>query len=112
MIRQQTDIYIKACMKTWLICESCVHMESSSLTPREDVLRECRDCAQSCFALVCKLISKSDDIGENVLTSLLHCRQCMAECEKYSDVEDLEYCHNVCAVCADTLKDLAVFYLN
>ena len=112
MIRQQTDTYIKACMKTWLICESCAHMESSSSNPRVDFLRECRDCAQSCFALVSKLISKSDDIGENVLTSLLHCRQCIAECEKYLEVEDIEYCANVCASCADALKDLAVFYLN
>jgi hypothetical protein len=99
-------------MKTWLICESCAHVETTSENPREELMKECRDTAQSCFALVCKLISKSDDIGENVLNSLIHCRQCVAECEKYDDVEDIEYCSNVCAICADTLKDLAVFYLN
>jgi len=112
MIRQQTDIYIKACMKTWLICESCVHMETTSDEPRVDLLRECRETAQSCFSLVSKLISNNQNVGDHVLSCLIHCRQCIAECEKYAHVEDIEYCGNVCAVCADALKDLAVFYLN
>jgi len=112
MIRQETDVYIKACMKSWLLCESVAHMEANKPVPREDLLKECRDCAQSCFALVCKLVSNSDDIGETVFNCLLHCRQCYAECEKHSHIEDIEFCGTVCKICGDTLKDLTVFYLN
>ena len=113
MIQQQTDIYIKACMKTWLICESCIHAEVTSTMPRVDLVRECRECAQSCFSVVCKLISQRDDLGDLILNCLLHCRQCYEECEKYAEEEDdIQYCGSVCIVCAETLKDIMVFQLN
>lgn len=87
-------------------------MEATSEEPREELIRECRECAQSCFALVCKLVSNSEDIADHVFNCLLHCRQCIAECEKYDYVEDIEFCANVCSICASALKDLAVFHLN
>jgi hypothetical protein len=113
MIQQQTDLYIKACMKTWLICESCIHVEVTGATQRNNLIRECRECAQSCFAVVCKLISQAEDLGDLVFNCILHCRQCYDECEKYEEIDDdIQYCGSVCSICAETLKDLAVFQLN
>src|SRR3982751_6239490 len=64
MTRQiPTDTYIKVCMKTWLLCESCAHSESTSDTPRYDLVLECTTTAKTCFAVVSKPVSNADDMG-------------------------------------------------
>jgi hypothetical protein len=110
---QTTDYYIKACMKTWILCEASVHAESLSKTPRYALLKECSECARACFAVVTRLVSNADDLGDGlVLNCLLHCRQCSDECAKYPGEEDLQFCSVVSSICADTLKDIAVLQLN
>ncbi|MBC7946910.1 MAG: hypothetical protein H7Y42_03450 [Chitinophagaceae bacterium] len=99
-------------MKTWLLCESCIHAESSNDYPRYDLIRECSECAKACFAVVSRLVSKADDLGDLVFNCLLHCRQCSEECLKYNGEEDIELCGDVCEVCGNTLKNIAVFSLN
>lgn len=99
-------------MKTWLLCESCVHAEYSSQSPREDLITKCADCAKACFAVVSRLVSQAGDIGDLVLNCLLHCRECADECEKYNGENDIELCGDVCRVCGDKMKDIAVFALN
>jgi hypothetical protein len=113
MIQQTpTDTYIKICMKAWLLCESCVHAETSSPNPRFDLVLECTHCAKICFAVVSKLVSNSDDLGDLVLNCLLHCRQCAETCEQYKNDNDVQLCGDVCAACADTLKELVPVQLN
>lgn len=113
MIQQQiTDQYIKVCMKTWLLCEASVHAESTSKSPRYNLVKECSDCANACFAVVSKLVSDADDMGNLVLNCLLHCRQCSIECAKYPGEEDIQYCGMVSSICADALKEIAVRQLN
>jgi hypothetical protein len=112
MIQQQTDSYIKICMKTWLLCESCIHAESSSKFPRYDLIKECSECAKACFAVVSRLVSQADDLGDLVFNCLLHCRQCADECAKHFEEDDISLCGDVCEVCADKMKDIAVFSLN
>jgi hypothetical protein len=112
VIQQQTDTYIKVCMKTWLLCESCIHAESTSPSPRYDLVSECRECAQACFAVVSRLVSQPEDMDDLVFKCLLHCRQCASECGKYKYEDDIEFCGEICCVCADTMKELAEFSLN
>jgi hypothetical protein len=113
MIIQQTDSYIKACMQAWLFCESCIHTEVASEHPRQELIKQCHECAQACFAVVCRLISNYYDVHELALNCVLHCRQCHAECSKHAYVEDIEYCGEVCRICAEKMKDIAIpFGLN
>jgi len=113
MIQQQTtDQYIKVCMKTWLLCEASVHAESTSTSPRYNLVKECSDCAKACFAVVSKLVSDADDLGNLVLNCLLHCRQCSIECAKYAGEEDIQFCGIVSSLCADTLREITVRQLN
>lgn len=113
MIQQQTiDQYIKVCMKTWLLCEASVHAEAASTSPRYKLVKECSDCAKSCFAVVSRLVSDAGDLGDLVLNCLLHCRQCSNECSKYPGEQDLQFCGMVSSICADTLKEIAVNQLN
>ena len=113
MIQLQTiDYYIKACMKTWLLCEASVHAESISRTPRYDLVRECSECATACFAVVTRLVNNGGDLGNLVVECLLHCRQFSDECAKYPGEEDLQFCSVVSSICADTLRDIAVINLN
>jgi hypothetical protein len=107
-----TDQYIKVCMKTWLLCEASVHAESTSSTPRHALVKECADCATACFAVVSKLVSNAEDLGDLVIKCLIHCRQCSRECEKYPGEDDIQFCGIVSNICADTLKDIAVLQLN
>ena len=114
MIVQKTDTYIKACMQAWLFCESCIHSEVSAPNPREDLVQQCHECAQACFAVVCRLISNEEAVHELAFNCILHCRQCVEKCEKYGQVEDIRYCGEVCNFCAEKMKDIAIpgFYLN
>lgn len=108
MILQQTDIYIKACMKTWLLCESCIHAETLRFEPREILIDKCRACAHSCFTVVCRIINNTEAIEESVLVCLLNCRECWQECERLADNEDLLYCADICRFCADMVKPLLI----
>ncbi len=110
--RQTTDTYIKACMKTWLLCEASAHAEMNAEAPRYNLVKECADCAKACFAVVSQLVSNADDLGDLVLNCILHCRQCSHECAKYSQEDDLEFCGIVSSMCADTLKEITVLQLN
>jgi len=106
MILQQTDNYIKACMKTWLLCESCILAEENSYYPREELISKCRACAHSCFAVVCRIISNNEVLQESAFICVLNCRECYDECEKYHYIDDIDYCGQVCLFCAGTLKEL------
>lgn len=112
MIQQQTDAYIKVCMKSWLLCESCVHAEMNSKNPRYDLINECMACAKACFAVVSRLVSNADDMQDLPFNCLLHCRQCVNECQKYYYDNDIRLCGEVCSICAETVKELAVFSPN
>lgn len=113
MILQQTDNYIKACMKTWLMCESCIHSETISDHPRQALVVKCRYCANACFTVVCRIINNSEVLQESAFICLLNCLECQAECSKFSDVEDIRYCGEVCRLCADIIKPLILpMYLN
>jgi hypothetical protein len=112
MIVQQTDRYIKACMQAWLFCESCIHSEMTTPSPRQNLIKQCHDCAQACFAVVCRLVSNQTDVHQLAINCILQCRQCQQECEKY-ETDDIMYCAEVCANCADKMKDIAIpFCLN
>jgi len=108
MILQQTDSYIKACMKTWLLCESCIHAETMSDSPRESLINKCRNCANSCFTVVCRIINYSDAVQESAFNCLLNCRECYQECEANADSEDIVHCATVCRNCAELLKSLMI----
>jgi hypothetical protein len=110
MILQQTDHYVKACMKTWLLCESCIHIEeTTSYHPRQSLITRWRSCAHSCFAIVCSIISKeNEEMQEPALTCMLSCRECYQECQKYNYIDEIEYCGEVCRYCADIIKDLLI----
>lgn len=112
MIQQQTDVYIKICMKAWLLCESCIHTEVKNVCPRTELVKDCGDCAKACFAVVSKLVSQPDDLGDLVFDCILHCRQCAATCQEHALDPDIELCGDVCAACGDILKDLPFFCLN
>jgi hypothetical protein len=84
----------------------------NSMAPRYDLIAECTVCAETCFALVTKLISNSDDLGDLPFKCIIHCRQCYDECQKYPDEENIMLCGEACAFCAETIKDLTVFALN
>ena len=109
---QTTDQYIKVCMKTWLLCEASVHAETTSTSPRYDLVKECSECAKACFAVVSRLVSNAGDLGNVVLNCLLHCRQCSNECSKYPGEEDIQFCGMVSTLCADTMKEITVLQLN
>lgn len=79
--------------------------------PRFDLVAECTNCAKTCFAVVSKLVSNIDDMGDMVFNCVLHCRQCAEACEKYDD-NDVLLCGEVCASCADMLKNLVPLSLN
>ena len=103
----RTDNYIKACMRTWLFCESCLHSETEAPNPREDLIRECKECAHSGVAVVSRLISTNAGIDRLAFSCMLHCRKCQEKCEEYGDVEDIQTCAEICGLCAEVVKDLA-----
>ena len=112
MVQQQaTDRYIRVCMKTWLLCEASVHAETSRISPRYSLVKECNECAKACFSVVSRLVSDAGNLGQLVLNCLLHCRQCSSECAKYPE-EDIQFCGLVSSICADTLKEITVLQLN
>jgi hypothetical protein len=113
MILEQTDNYIKACMKAWLMCESCIQAEANKKNPRQTLIDKCRVCANSCFTVVCRILNNSEIVQESAFICVLNCRECSDECDKYSYISDVEYCSEVCRLCADVLKSLIVpFHLN
>ena len=112
MIQQKTDEYIRVCVTTWLHCEANAQTELASEIPREKLIQECRACAMACVAVMVRLMSHADNMGELVINCLIHCRQCCRECEKYRQEWDIRYCGMVSRHCADTLRDLVDFPLN
>ena len=113
MLIMQTDYYVKACMKTWLLCESCAYAETLCKAQRRELIEKCRACAKACFALVSEIISGAEPLSDTAFTCLLSCRECYVECEKYSNENDIEFCGEVCRLCGNMLKDLIVpFHLN
>jgi len=100
-------------MKAWLMCESCIHAESNRMDPREELIQKCRTCANSCFTVVCRILNNSEILQESAFICLLNCRECCEECDKHAYIADIEYCSEVCRLCADTLKPLILpVYLN
>lgn len=112
MIAHQSDPYIRACMKTWLLCESCVYVDTLTKPEKNSLLAKCRNCANACFTLVCQLISKSELIADAALNCLLSCHECYEECKKYSAEEEIGYCGEICLLCASKIKGLFVPILN
>ena len=112
MVQQQTDNYIKLCMKSWLLCESCIHAEVNSPSPRYALINQWTACAKSCFAVVSRLVSDPDNLEDLPFKCMLHCRLCVDESDKYPEEEDIQMCSEICAICADTVKDLVVFVAN
>jgi hypothetical protein len=113
MILEQTDNYIKACMKAWLMCESCIHSENNKVNPRQSLIDKCRTCANSCFTVVCRILNNSEIVQESALVCVLNCRECCDECDEYShmaysNLADIEYCSEVCRLCGDVLRSLIV----
>lgn len=108
MILQQADSFIKSCMKVWLLCHSCMHIEAISARPKKTLIAICRLCASSCFTVVGRLISNADDVQEYAFRCMLDCRECFEECRRYAGIDDIEYCGQVCLRCADMLKELVV----
>jgi hypothetical protein len=45
-------------------------------------------------------------LQESVFICLLHCRECIDECRKHREAEELQYCADICGLCADLLKPL------
>lgn len=114
MIVQKTDRYIKACMQAWLFCESCIHSEISSPEPRTDLVKECHECAQACFAVVCKLVSNHQDVHDLAFDCIFHCRACEQICQQFWYVDDIKFCGDVCGECAERVKDILfpAYFLN
>ena len=112
MIQQQTNIYIKTCLKGWLFCESCSNAEMNNDEPNYDLIFECNACAQACFDVAAKLLSDDDDIGDLPFNCMVHCRQCIEECEKYSRTGTIAACIQACKACVRVVKELAPFTLN
>lgn len=109
---QTTDHYIKVCMKAWLLCEASVYAEVTGLFPRQNLIKECEHCARACFAVVSGLINnREQNLGGLVLNCLLHCRLCSYECAKHAE-EDIQLCGMISSICADTVKEIAIFNLN
>ena len=107
MTSQRTDKYIRACMKTWLLCESCILAETKNAKPNENLINKFRTCASSCFAVVCRLISDSEETAEAALQCLVNCRECNEECVKYLS-NDILFCGEICLCCAETMKHLLI----
>lgn len=107
---QESDYYVKNCMKAWLICEACVYMELAAGKPDEEVLNSCYGCAEACFGLMYQLISNRDTdlIDKLAFLCFLHCRHCAEVCSTYKDVEDLQYCQMACTSCSLVIKDLLI----
>lgn len=112
MTQQKTDNYIKACLKAWLFCESCSAVEMNKPTSRYDLIIECNACAEACFDVVTRLLSKPDDLGDLPFNCMIHCWQCIEECQKYSENETIKACIDSCTACAESIKEIAVFTLN
>lgn len=113
MIVQQTDSYIKACMQAWLFCESCIHTEVAADDPRQQLVRECYECSQACFSVVCKLIAHSLEAENAAMKCIIHCRSCQHICEQYSHIEHIGSCAEMCRRCAEKIKEIAMpWHLN
>jgi hypothetical protein len=109
MVLQQTDNYIKACIKTWMFCEACADSEKGNNHPKQFLIDKCRACAHSCFTVACQIMNNPDGVREPVLICLLNCRECFEECEKYNYNVAISHCGETCWFCAEMLKDLLFF---
>lgn len=111
MTLRQTDNYMRVCMKSWLLCEACVHSEKETLLPDEKFIKIFSDCAQSCLTIVSHFINETETTQKVVFDCFLYCRKCYQECMLHSEA-DIIYCGEVCNYCADTIKELMFFNLN
>ena len=112
MIQQQTNNYIKTCLKGWLFCESCANAEMNSEDPNYDLIAECNACAQACFDVAAKLLNNDHDINDLPFNCMVHCRQCIEECEKYPPTTAITACIQACRACVRVVKQIAPFTLN
>ncbi len=111
MTLRQTDNYMRVCMKSWLLCEACVHSEKVRLWPDEKLIKICNDCAQSCIAFVAHFIKDPETAQKKVFDCYLFCRECYEECILHPEA-DIIYCGEVCDRCAETIKELMFLKLN
>ena len=112
MIQQQTDNNIKAFLKGWLLCESCSNAELNSDNPNYDLILQCNACAQACFDVAAKLLCNDGDFGDLPFNCMVHCRQCIEECEKYESKSSINACIQACRACIRTVKEISPFTLN
>ena len=112
MIQEQTDKYIKTCLKGWLLCESCSNAEMNSTNPNYDLVLESNACAQACFDVAAKLLSNDGDMGDLPFNCLVHCRQCVEECGKYEPTNTILACIQAYKACIRIVKEIAPFTLN
>ena len=111
MTTNATDSYVKICMNTWLVCEASVHHEKQKLFPRERLLLSCQTCASSCLSVVSLFMNNPLAGQRQVFDCFLRCRECYHECRQHPD-EDIRHCGNVCAHCAELLKELFFIFPN
>ena len=114
MIQQQINNYIKTFLKGWLLCESCSNAEMNNSDPNYELIVECNACSQVCFDIASRLLLNDDNIGDLPFNCMVHCRQCIDECEKYDNYGNatIKACVVACKNCARVVKELASFSLN
>jgi len=109
---QQADTYIKSCLKGWLLCASCSNAEMNKDNPNYDLVLQCNACAQACFDVAAKLLANDGDIGDIPFNCIVHCRQCIEECQKYPETAAISACIRACVSCIRDVKQIACFTLN
>lgn len=108
MTKRKADNYIRACLKAWMFCETCIRAELRYRLSGDDLMKKCRECAHACFTVVCNLINKSAGVPEAALQCILYCRECVEECEKNPNAYDNILCAETCRHCAETMRTLIV----
>ena len=111
MLLNRTDNYIRICMNAWLLCEACIHSEKEKLFPKEQLLKACQDCSESCLSVVAVFINNPLLVQQQVFDCFLYCRECYHECMSWPE-EDIAYCGSVCDKCAEMMKELLLFHPN
>jgi len=108
LTRRKTDNYIRACLKAWMFCETCIRAELRYRISGEILMKKCRDCANACFTVVCKLMNQSVSVPEAALNCILYCNECIEECEKNPLAFDNILCAETCRHCAESMRSLIV----
>lgn len=111
-MKRTTSRLVLHCLKTWLICESCMLAEYAIHGKKREIYHQLKVCANASFELA-SLLTKSPVSSQQILSCLISCKTVATACGEYRHIEEFSICERACEnSCKMLAKRLPVSFLN